>query len=89
MSRIQLRNHRERIAAVDYEIAKLRIKIESLEDTVKDILKKKEETLKHKFKWSHLNQLGVEQAELQIKIHEAEMNKFINEVKFLRLELEE
>lgn len=82
-------NHRERIATVDYEIAKLHNKILSLEEMVEDKLKSKEEMKKHNFPWTLVNQLGLEQAELQIKIHQAEMDKHINEVKFLRLELQD
>ena len=86
---LQAQKHRERIADVDYEIAKLDNKILGLQEGVKNRLKMKEENEKHKFPWRHEYQLGLEQTELQIAIHEAEKAKFINELKFLRLMLQE
>lgn len=86
---LQVQKHRERIAEVEYEIAKLDIKILGMEDAVKNRLKMKEENEKHKFPWRHEYQLGLEQSELQIAIYEAEKAKFINELKFLRLILQE
>ena len=80
---------RERIADVEYEISKEQNKILGLEDILQDRIKQKEENTKQKFPWTYTNQLGLEQTELQIKIHEATMNKLVNEIKYLRLELQE
>ena len=86
---LQIQKHRERIAEVEYEVAKLEIKILGMKDNIAGRLKMKEENEKHKFPWRPEYQLGVEQAELQIAIYEAEKAKFINEIKFLRLMLED
>ena len=89
MSFVKISNYRNRIADVEYEINKEQNKIFSLEDNLKQRHKDKEFTLQNKIKWLPTFQLGIEQAELQIKIHEAIKDKLINELKFLRLELQE
>jgi len=85
----QLQRLRERLADVEYEIAKENNKILGFQEGVKSRLKQKEETEKHKFKWELTYQLGLEQTELEIAIREAVRAKLINEVKFLRLEIDE
>lgn len=89
MSRPQVLKYRERIASVEYEIAKERIKKQSMEEFLEQRIVDKKRTLENKFKWETVYQLGLEQTELQIHIHEAHLNKLINELSFLRLELEE
>ena len=86
---LQVVKYRERIAEVDYEIAKKDIQIISMKDNIKTRLKMKEDNEKYKVPWRPEYQLGLEQAELAINIFEAEKAKLINEVKFLRLILEE
>ena len=85
----QIQKQRERIADVDYEIAKLENKILGMKDIIQNRLKLKEEVLKYKQEWRNEYQLGLEQSELQIDIYEAEKAKLINEAKFLRLILQE
>ena len=80
---------RERLADVDYEVAKLQNKITSLQENIKQRQKDKIFCTDNKLPWALVAQLGLEQAELQIHIYEAEIAKFINEIKFLRLELQE
>lgn len=82
---LQAQKYRERIVDVDYEIAKLDNKILGLQENIKGRLKMKEENEKYKIEWKKEYQLGLEQAELQIAVYEAEKAKLINEVKFLRL----
>ncbi len=64
---------RERIADLDYEIAKEEIRILSRQESLES---------------TNMSQRILENIELDIKIHEAIMAKHINEVKFLRLELQ-
>lgn len=89
MSRPQVLKYRERIAAVEYEIAKERIKKQSMEENLEQRLVDKKRTLDNKWEWKLLYQLGLEQTEHQIKIHEALLNKLLNELSFLRAELAE
>lgn len=86
---LQAQKYRERIVDVDYEIAKLDNKILGLHDNIKGRLKMKEENEKYKIEWKKEYQMGLEQAELQIAIYDAEKAKLINEVKFLRLILQD
>jgi hypothetical protein len=51
--------------------------------------KQKMESDKHGWKWELSYQLGLEQTELAIQIEEAEIAKLINEIKFLRLMIQE
>ena len=89
MSRIKIMKYRERLADVEYEVAKETNKIINLQLSLEDRIKQKESTLQNKFKWEFVYQLGLEQTELEIKIREATINKLVNEIKFLRLELQE
>jgi hypothetical protein len=79
---------RERLADVEYEVAKEKNKIISLKEQVESRLKQKEEIEKYKFKWENTYQLGLEQTELEIAIREATIAKLVNEIKFLRLDLD-
>ena len=80
---------RSRLADVEYEIAKETNKKITLEEGLKSRFEMKETCAKHNVKWELTYQLGIEQTELEIKIREAVIDKLINEVKFLRLELAE
>jgi hypothetical protein len=84
----QLQKLRERLADVNYEIEKETNKILFLQEQVQSRLQQKEEMAKHKFKWENTYQLGLEQTELEIVIREAVKNKLINEIKFLRLDID-
>jgi len=84
----QLKNLRERLADVEYEIAKENNKIHFLKDQLLSREKQKEDMAKYNLKWENTYQLGLEQTELEIKIREAVINKFSNEIKFLRLDIE-
>jgi len=84
----QLQRYRDRLADVNYEIEKETNKILFLQEQVQSRLKQKEEMEKHKFKWENTYQLGLEQTELEIAIREAVRNKLINEIKFLRLDID-
>lgn len=86
---LQAVKYRERIAEVDYEIAKKEIQILSMKENINSRLRMKAENEKYKVPWRPEYQLGLEQAELAINIFEAEKAKLINELKFLRLILEE
>lgn len=85
----QVQKLRERLADVNYEIEKETNKIHFLQEQVQSRLKQKEESEKYKFKWENTYQLGLEQTELEVAIREAVKAKLINEVKFLRLEIDE
>ena len=80
---------RERLTTVSHEINKLEDKILFLSENNDIRLKQKESSVKHGWKWENVYQLGLEQTELQIKIHEAEIAKLVNEVKFLRMDIQE
>jgi hypothetical protein len=83
---------KERIAEVEYEIQKEQIKIWSYEEDIKGRLKFKDQVFSSEGKmgkWTAVNQMGLEQLELAIKIRQATVDRYVNEIKFCRLEIQE
>ena len=85
----EIRKLRERITTVKYEIAQEEDKITFLQEMLESRLKTKEQSLTNNWKWENIYQMGLEQTELEIKICEAKREKLINEIKFLRIEVED
>lgn len=85
----ELQKHRERLTEVIHLVNKEDDKIIFLVENLEQRVKNKEFCEQHKLKWEHVYQMGMEQTEQELKIREATRDKLINEIKFLRLIIQE
>lgn len=89
MPSLQVQKMRDRVADVNYEIEKLNNRLLFLAEGATHRTKDKEYNLSHNIPWLPLYQMGLEQTELEIVVVEAMKVKLVNEIKFLRLMIEE
>ena len=87
LDNLLLIRHRERLADVNYEIAKEQNKKITQQEILKERLEGKAFNEQHNLRWDPYAQFTLEQIELEIAISDAVIAKLVNEVKYLRVSL--